>query len=199
MNEETNLKKMAVAAKAATFKMAKASLQQKNAALEVLMGNLEKHREAILQANRQDISLAKADGLSAALLERLSLENRLEGIIQDIAQVIALPDPVGMLFDEQTLPNQLEVAKCRTPIGVLGIIYESRPNVTLDITALTIKSGNCAILRGGSETLHTNRLLVELIQQSLEAVDLPAEAIQFIPVPTVPRSKNCSNCTSLST
>src|ERR1700722_3452975 len=180
MNDHINLKKMAIAAKAATFEMAKASLEQKNGALEALIGNLKKQKEAILQANRQDISLAKANGLSAALLERLSLENRLEGIIHDIAQVIALPDPVGALFDEQILPNQLALAKCRTPIGVLGVIYESRPNVTLDISTLTIKSGNCAILRGGSETLHTNQILVEVIQQSLATVGLPAKAVQLI-------------------
>jgi len=175
-----DLKKMAIAAKGATVEMAKASLEQKNAALEALVENLKKQQEAILQANREDIALAVAYGLDAALLERLSLENRIDGIIQDINQVIALPDPVGVLFDEQSLPNQLEVAKCRTPIGVLGIIYESRPNVTLDISTLTIKSGNCAILRGGSETLHTNQILVEVIQQSLAAVGLPAGAIQLI-------------------
>jgi len=180
MNDHVDLKKMAIAAKAATFEMAKASLEQKNGALRALIGNLKKQQEAILQANRQDVALAKANGLSAALLERLSLENRLEGIIHDIAQVIALPDPVGALFDEQSLPNQLKLAKCRTPIGVLGVIYESRPNVTLDISMLTIKSGNCAILRGGSETLHTNQILVEVIQQSLATVGLPAKAIQLI-------------------
>lgn len=176
----TPLNKMAQAAKAATFGMAKASLEQKNRALEALIQNLHKHRETILQANREDRSLATANGLSAPLLERLSLENRLEGIIQDIGQVIRLPDPVGEWFDEQILPNQLRIAKCRTPIGVLGVIYESRPNVTLDITALTIKSGNSALLRGGSETVHTNRKLVEVIQQSLAAAGLPLEAIQCV-------------------
>jgi glutamate-5-semialdehyde dehydrogenase len=180
MNNHTDLKKMAIAAKAATFEMVRASLEQKNGALEALIENLRKQQEAILQANRQDVSIAKANGLSAPLLERLSLENRLKGIIHDIAQVIALPDPVGTLFDEQCLPNQLKIAKCRTPIGVLGVIYESRPNVTLDISTLTIKSGNCAILRGGSESLHTNQILVEIIQKSLETVGLPAKAIQFI-------------------
>ncbi len=180
MTTHTNLKKMAIAAKRATLEMARATLENKNGALKVLIENLKKHQEAILQANRQDISLAKANGLSAALLERLSLENRLEGIIHDIIQVIALPDPVGVLFDEQNSSNQLKLAKCRTPIGVLGVIYESRPNVTLDISTLTIKSGNCAILRGGSETLHTNRVLVEVIQQSLAIAGLPKEAIQLI-------------------
>src|SRR3989304_3414650 len=153
MNAHTDLKKMAIGAKAASYAMAKASSEQKNKALEALIENWKKQQEAILKANRQDISLAQAQNLSEALLERLSLENRLEGIIHELAQVIGLPDPVGVLFDEKTLPNQLKLAKCRTPIGVLGVIYESRPNVTIDITALTIKSDNCAILRGGSETL----------------------------------------------
>lgn len=181
MSDDT--KKMAMASKAATFAMAKASLEQKNGALEALIENLNKQQDTILQANRQDMTLAKANGLSAALLERLSLENRLEGIIHDISQVIALPDPVGVLFDEKSLPNQLQLAKCRIPIGVLGVIYESRPNVTLDISALAIKSGNCAILRGGSEALHTNQVLVEVIQESLQAVGLPAEAIRRIANP----------------
>jgi glutamate-5-semialdehyde dehydrogenase len=176
----SELKKMAIAAKTASFEMAKSSLEQRNGALKALIENLQKHREAILEANRLDISLAKAHGLSASLLERLSLEGRLEEIIHDITQVIELPDPIGILFDEQILPNQLEIAKCRIPMGVIGVIYESRPNVTLDISTLIIKSGNCALLRGGSETLHTNRILVELIQYSLKAVGLPSESIQLI-------------------
>lgn len=180
MNTHTDLKNMAMAAKAATLAMAKASLEQKNGALKSLITNLQKEREAILGANRKDLSLAQASGLGEALLERLSLENRLEGMIHDISQVIALPDPVGVLFDEQSLPSQLKIAKCRTPIGVLGVIYESRPNVTLDISTLTIKSGNCALLRGGSETLHTNQILVEVIQDSLATVGLPTQAIQLI-------------------
>ncbi|MGC2595349.1 MAG: glutamate-5-semialdehyde dehydrogenase [Rhabdochlamydiaceae bacterium] len=180
MNTQTDLKKMAIAAKTATFEMLKASLERKNGALKALIENLKKYQKNILQANRQDVSLAKANGLNASLLERLSLENRLEGIIHDITHVIALPDPVGALFDEQSLPNRLKIAKCRTPIGVLGIIYESRPNVTLDISALTIKSGNCVILRGGSETPHTNKILVEIIQQSLAAIGLPTAAVQLI-------------------
>lgn len=180
MNSHTNVKKMAAAAKTASFEMAKASLTQKNEALETLISHLKNDQEIILEANRQDISLARADGLTPALLERLSLEGRLEGIIHDIKQVIELQDPIGEVFDEKTLPNQLELAKCRTPLGVLGIIYESRPNVTLDITALTIKSGNCAILRGGSETLHTNLALIKIIQRSLKSSGLPEDAVQLI-------------------
>ena len=175
-----DLKEMAAGAKTASFEMAKVSSEQKNEALEILIQNLKKQEEVILEANGLDISLAQAAGLSEALLERLSLENRLEEIIHDIARVIALPDPVGEVFEEQLLPSRLQVAKSRTPIGVIGVIYESRPNVTLDISSLIIKSGNCAILRGGSETLHTNQVLVDVIGQSLEAAGLPQRAIQLV-------------------
>lgn len=180
MNIQTYVTKMASEVKEATFAMAKSSFEQRNEALKALTANLQKHQKLIFQANQRDIAIAKENGLNSALLERLSLEGRLNGIIHDIEQVISLPDPIGELFDEQILPNQLNLVKCRTPIGVLGVIYESRPNVTLDISALTIKSGNCAILRGGSETLHTNRVLIELIKKSMESSGLPVEAIQLV-------------------
>lgn len=182
--DASQIKKMAVEAREAKFVLAKVSSAAKNKALEILIENLKSCREAVLEANRLDIDLAMAKGLSAPLLERLSIENRMEGIIHDIEQVIALPDPVGETFDQMILPNGLKLSKCRTPIGVLGAIYESRPNVTLDIAALAIKSGNCAILRGGSESLQTNRVLVELIQTSLISAGLPADAIQLIAHPS---------------
>ena len=180
MNAHIDIRKMASEVKGATFAMAKSSLKQRNAALKTLIENLHKDKEAIFQANRCDIANAKSNGLKTALLERLSLEGRLEDVIHDIEQVVGLPDPIGELFDEQQLPNQLKLAKCRTPLGVLGVIYESRPNVTLDISALTIKSGNCAVLRGGSETLQTNRVLIEIIQRSMGSLGLPVEAIQLV-------------------
>lgn len=178
-----DLKKMAQVAKALTFQMAAASCKQRNDALAAMCENLKKWQERILQANLQDITSAKNNGLNEVLLERLSLENKLNGIIHDIKQVILIPDPLGEKFDEQILSNQLHLARYRTPIGVLGVIYESRPNVTIDISALTIKSGNCALLRGGSETVYTNRVLIELIQHSLAEVKLPSEAIQLIANP----------------
>jgi glutamate-5-semialdehyde dehydrogenase len=180
MNAQANLKHMAQTAKNLTFQMAAASSKQKNDALKALIENLKKNQKSILEANFKDITLAKANGLHEALIERLSLENKLEGIIHDIEQVMLLPDPIGETFDEKNLPNQLHLARYRTPIGVLGIIYESRPNVTIDISTLTIKSGNCALLRGGSETLHTNQVLVDLIQKSLASATLPSEAIQLV-------------------
>lgn len=183
MTAHTELKHMARKAKNLAVQMASAPTKKKNSVLEALMEQLEKHQKEIIDANTKDVSQAKSDGLNDALLERLSIKNKLEGIIHDIEQVIRLPDPIGEKFDGQKLPNQLQLTRYRTPIGVLGVIYESRPNVTIDISALTIKSGNCAILRGGSETQHTNQVLVELIQKSLATQNLPAEIIQLVTNP----------------
>lgn len=180
MKNHSNVKTMAIAAKAAASSLAKSTLQQRNGTLKTLMKKLDENCKTIMQANQQDVALAKAEGLNPALLDRLSLENRLDHIIGDIEQVLNLPDPIGEIREEHTLPNRLQLTKLSTSLGVIGIIYESRPNVTIDISALTIKSGNCALLRGGSETIHTNQLLVELIQQSLEAWKLPREAVQSI-------------------
>lgn len=179
----SDLEQMAKRAKSMTFQMAAATTEQKNNTLLALVDNLIKSRDQILKANQQDVAAGKANGLSEPLLERLSLSNKLEGIIADVQQVIALPDPIEEVFDEKELPNHLHLAKHRTPIGVLGVIYESRPNVTIDISALTIKSGNCALLRGGSETLHSNKVLIDLIQKSLESSGLPKDAIQLITNP----------------
>lgn len=175
-----DLKKMAQLAKTSTLQMAKSPLKQRHDVLEAMIKNLEDRKDQILKANLEDIAIAKCNGLQEAMLERLSLENKIEGIIHDLQQVILLSDPLGQLSEEKILPNQLSLAKYRTPIGVLGIIYESRPNVTIDISALAIKSGNCALLRGGSESLHTNQLLIELIQKSLREAGLPSEIIQLI-------------------
>ncbi len=144
-----DIRKMAQTAKATTVQMARAACTQKNQALKEIIKNLKKNKDKILRANVQDITLAKANGMNEAMLERLSLENRLEGITRDVEQVVQLPDPIGEEYESRILPNQLHLARYRTPIGVLGIIYESRPNVTIDISALAIKSGNCALLRGG--------------------------------------------------
>jgi glutamate-5-semialdehyde dehydrogenase len=173
-----HVKTKAAAAKSAASEMGRASAQQKNTALELLIKNVKSEQDTILEANCQDIELAKE--LKPALLERLSLENRLNGILCDIEKVIQLDDPVGIVEEERVLPNHLHLAKYRVPIGMLGVIYESRPNVTLDICALAIKSGNCALLRGGSETLHTNGALIACIQRALAAAGLPEQALQLI-------------------
>ena len=180
MTLSLDLKKMAQAAKRSTFQMACASTEQKNHVLCLIINALTQKKETIFYANQQDLVYAKEKGLSEPLLERLTLLNKLDGIIADIQQVINLPDPINEEREERILPNQLRLTKHSTPIGVLGVIYESRPNVTLDISALAIKSGNCALLRGGSETLHTNCVLIKIIQDALVSAGLPQDAIQLI-------------------
>ena len=171
-------------ARAAARSMARSSHERKNAVLESLAIELSARANAILEANRLDILDGEAGGLTPALIERLTLTpDRLESIASDLRTVIQLPDPVGETFDERLMPNGLQVHKQRVPLGVLGVIYESRPNVTIDVAGLAIKSGNAAILRGGSETLRSNRQLVGAIHAALEANDLPPDAIQFIDDP----------------
>lgn len=148
------------------YLMAEATTAQKNRALEMLAANLLADRESIMAANHLDRERNPHS-------ERLALN--LDSLVHDIATIIGLSDPVGEIFDQQILPNGLQVEKCRTPLGVLGVIYEARPHVTIDITALAIKSGNCAILRGGSEAIETNRALFQVIKTSL-----PEGVIQFV-------------------
>ena len=178
-----NLIKLGSQAKQAFSKMAVATASQKNEALDLLAHELEKESPAILEANGKDIQAGKDSGLSDALIDRLSLEGRIAGLAQDVRHVVKLPDPVGEVFDQSTLPNGLHISKQRVPIGVLGVIYEARPNVTIDVAALTIKTGNCAILRGGSETLRTNKVLVSIIHHVLKQTRIPVDAIQFIDSP----------------
>lgn len=178
-----DLKAIGSKAKKAFTQTSGASTEQKNRALEKLCENLIKSKATILAANSKDLQTAKAAGMEEAMLDRLSLQGRLEGIAEETRRLIALPDPVGTAYDRRTLPNGLKLHKVRTPLGVLGVIYEARPNVTLDVAGLTIKTGNCAILRGGSESIHSNRSLVDVIQQSLEEAGLPKDTIQFIDSP----------------
>ena len=171
-------------ARAASRRLARATTEQKNAALLALADLLLADCADILAANARDVADGQAAGLSPALLDRLVLnESRLNGIAADLRRVAGLPDPVGQTFDETTLPNGLRVRKQRMPLGVMGVIYEARPNVTMDVAGLAIKTGNAAILRGGSETLNSNRALVALIRQTLAESGLPEDAIQFIDDP----------------
>ena len=168
-------------AKAASRQLARATTEQKNAALNALADQLLAQCADILAANAIDVEAAKANGLSAALIDRLLLnEKRLTGIAADQRSVIALPDPVGEVFEASTLPNGLQVHKQRVPLGVLGVIYEARPNVTVDVAGLALKTGNAVILRGGSETLNSNRALVAAIQAALAQTGLPSDAVLFI-------------------
>ncbi len=168
-------------AKAASRQLARATTEQKNAALNALADQLMADRADILAANAIDVEAAKANGLSAALIDRLLLnEKRLPGIAADQRSVATLPDPVGEIFEATTLPNGLKVHKQRVPLGVLGVIYEARPNVTVDVAGLALKTGNAVILRGGSETLNSNRALVSAIQAALARTGLPADAVSFV-------------------
>jgi glutamate-5-semialdehyde dehydrogenase len=178
------LDEMGKAAKQAVKKIASASTIKKNQVLSDLAELLWVERSFVLSNNQIDVEEAQEKGLSPALIDRLTLNaDRLKGIADDLQTVAALPDPVGEEFEAQTMPNGLRIAKRRVPLGVLGVIYEARPNVTIDIAGLALKSGNAAILRGGSETLNSNRALVKLIKAVLENNELPVEAIQFIDSP----------------
>ena len=172
---------MASAAKNATRQMAHASTDAKNMALKAIANNLEQSQNDILSANEKDINEALKNGLNSALIDRLTLTpERLDAMAADVINIASLPDPIGERFDSQVLENGLQIERQRVPIGVLGVIYESRPNVTIDVTALAIKTGNVVLLRGGSETMHSNRVLVNLVQQALRDANLPESSVQFI-------------------
>ena len=171
-------------ARSASRKLAQATTEQKNTALLKIADRLWSDRQDILSANQQDVSAGRRAGLTDALLDRLTLnEDRLNGIINDLRSVAELTDPVGEIFDETTMPNGLQVYKQRVPVGVLGVIYEARPNVTVDVAGLALKSGNSVILRGGSETLRSNIALVKVIRKELEDGGLPVDAVQFVDDP----------------
>jgi len=181
---DQKMQHMGERARAAARWLAKATREQKDAGLERIAAGLQARQDDILQANQQDVAAGRENGLSEALLDRLTLTPaRLAGIISDLRNVIALPDPVGEVFEQTTLPNGLCVHKQRVPIGVIGVIYEARPNVTLDVAGLALKSGNAVILRGGSETINSNRALVEVIRNALAVCGLPEDAVQFIDDP----------------
>ncbi|CUI16358.1 gamma-glutamyl phosphate reductase [Candidatus Protochlamydia naegleriophila] len=170
-------------AKQATYLLGQASESQKNHCLELIAQGLKQNAALILAANQKDRQKGKENGLSDAMIDRLNLEGRMDSLIQDVRHIASLPDPIGEVIEENTLPNGLKVSKCRIPIGVLGVIYESRPNVTIDVASLCIKTGNCALLRGGSETLQTNQILMQVIQHALIGASLPATAMQLIQSP----------------
>jgi glutamate-5-semialdehyde dehydrogenase len=178
------LKETGKRARAAARLLARSPSETKARALRRLAESLAGAPDEILAANARDLDAGHDAGLSAALLDRLTLTRpRLDAIASDLAAVAAMPDPVGETFDASTLPNGLRIHKQRVPLGVLAVIYESRPNVTVDVAGLSVKTGNAAILRGGSEALHSNRALVRAVHAALVAAGLPADAIQFIDDP----------------
>nr|WP_275665523.1 glutamate-5-semialdehyde dehydrogenase [Vibrio sp. Isolate33] len=175
---------MGIAAKEAAFHLATASTAQKNKALAIIADELEANAATILEANAKDIELGREAGLTDALLDRLLLnEERLTGIANDVRNVISLNDPVGSEIDSKVLENGMSLSRRRVPLGVVGVIYEARPNVTIDIAALCLKTGNASILRGGKETFFSNMELVKVIQSALEKAKLPAASVQYIEKP----------------
>lgn len=175
---------MGIAAKDAAFHLATASTAQKNKALALIADELEANAAAILEANTKDLELGREAGLTDALLDRLLLnEERLTGIANDVRNVISLNDPVGSEIDSKVLENGMSLSRRRVPLGVVGVIYEARPNVTIDIAALCLKTGNASILRGGKETFFSNMELVKVIQSALERAELPAASVQYIEKP----------------
>ncbi|HJS28441.1 MAG TPA: glutamate-5-semialdehyde dehydrogenase [Anaerolineales bacterium] len=178
------LEEMGRKAKEAFRVIAKTSGGRRRTAVECLADELESRLLSVRKANEQDIQLARESGLSEALIDRLTLtDGRLSGLIADVRALADLPDPVGSSFDERVLPNGLKVSRRRVPLGVLGVIYESRPNVTIDVAALAIKTGNAVILRGGKETIHSNRALVSVCHSALNKSGLPEAVVQFIDSP----------------
>lgn len=168
-------------AREASRVLARASTTQKNQALLAAAAALDAAREGLQQANQQDLEAGRQNGLDAALLDRLALTPaRIDGMIEGLRQVASLPDPVGEIRDMRYLPSGIQVGKMRVPLGVIGIIYESRPNVTIDAASLCLKSGNAAILRGGSEAIHSNQAIARCIRQGLDQAGLPATAVQVV-------------------
>lgn len=161
--------------------LATAPTLQKNKALNYIATCLADAKQSIQQANQKDLEQGKKNGLSDALLDRLTLTDaRLEAMITGLKQIITLPDPIGSIRDLKYTPTGLQIGKMRTPIGVIGMIYESRPNVTIDAAALCLKSGNAIILRGGSEAIHSNTAIAQCIEQGLIKAELPSTCVQLV-------------------
>jgi glutamate-5-semialdehyde dehydrogenase len=169
------------AAREASRRLAYLSTEVKNQALHNIADDLLSKKDKILAANRKDCQEAKASGMDAAMLDRLMLdESRLKSISDDVRTVAALPDPVGEVFDMRTLPNGMLIGRKRVPLGVIGTMYESRPNVTVDISVLCLKSGNAVVLRGGKEAINSNSALASLVQAAITRAGMPEGAVQFI-------------------
>lgn len=178
---ERALHRKAAAAKATTHRLAAATTAEKNRALEAIATGIVAEAPGILAANAEDVAEAQAKGISAALLDRLRLdERRLAGVADGVRQVARLADPVGRVERLETRPNGLRVGRMTVPLGLVGIIYESRPNVTIDAAVLCLKSGNACLLRGGSEAFRTNRALVAVARAATQAAGLPADAVSFV-------------------
>jgi len=178
---KTYMNELGAGAREASRRLARATTNEKNSALEAIAKAIESQREAILAANRADMEAGAAKGLDAAMLDRLDLNPaRIMSMVEGLRQVATLDDPIGEITDLKYRPTGIQVGRMRVPLGVVGIIYESRPNVTIDAAALCLKSGNAAVLRGGSEAIRSNQALAKCIQAGLAQVGLPAQAVQVV-------------------
>jgi glutamate-5-semialdehyde dehydrogenase len=178
------IQEMCKKAKVAAFEMGKLSTDAKNAALHKMANALESNTEKILAANEVDVQVAKSKGVKAALLDRLALDRKkIQTMAKELREVSALPDPIGSIISTWTRPNGLIISQVRVPMGVVGVIYESRPNVTADSAGICIKSGNAVILRGGSDALNSNLAIGEVLREALLSTNVPVDAIQVVPSP----------------
>ncbi|MGH7312166.1 MAG: glutamate-5-semialdehyde dehydrogenase [Candidatus Rokuibacteriota bacterium] len=181
MDVRTLVESKARTARAAAPALALCPTRTKNEALRAMARSLEEKAAALIEANRADLARARGQGASRAFLDRLTLSDpRVEEMATALRQIAALPDPVGTVVDSWRRPNGIEIAQVRVPLGVIGFIYESRPNVTADAVGLCVKSGNAVLLRGGSEAIESNGMIVSVLTKALEKVGAPADAIQFI-------------------
>ncbi|ROS01374.1 glutamate-5-semialdehyde dehydrogenase [Sinobacterium caligoides] len=181
MNVKNYMASLGSEARNASRAMAKASTEQKNSALTACVEQLVLAKEQILAANAIDLERGKSNGLDAALLDRLALtDERFDAMLEGLSQVAALADPIAEISDMKYMPSGIQVGKMRVPLGVIGIIYESRPNVTVEAASLCLKSGNATILRGGSEAINANQAIAACIATALESVGLPSAAVQVV-------------------
>ena len=181
VNIKDYMQNIGIEARKASRLMASADTNQKNIALKAIANAILRESSALLAANQQDLDAAKANGLDSAMLDRLTLtEKSISSMVEGLTQIANLADPIGEMSDFKYMPSGIQVGKMRVPLGVIGIIYEARPNVTVDAAGLCIKSGNAAILRGGSEALHCNQALAKLVQEGLAVANLPATGVQVI-------------------
>jgi glutamate-5-semialdehyde dehydrogenase len=179
-----DLMSMGVEARKAFEILSRTDSRTREEAVLAIVDELDARMDEIVGANVQDIEGARRNDLTEALIDRLTLtEQRILGLIHDVKELASLPDPIGSTFDERVLTNGLRLSRRRVPLGVLGVIYESRPNVTVDVAALAIKTGNTVILRGGSETIQSNLVLVDVVKTALRKIGLPPSAVQFIENP----------------
>ena len=178
---QVNVLKKAQSVKEASKVLYTCSTKKKNDLLKAINNRLQTETPKVLSANLKDLKNAKQAGISKVLLDRLTLnEKRIAQIINGVKDVIKLPDPVGKVIDRLNPPNGLIIEKMRVPLGAVGIIYEARPNVTIDASVLCLKSGNAVLLRGGSEAIHSNKMLVDIIKKALRDADLPSGCVEFI-------------------